>query len=124
EGMTFAFIGQAEDFQELGVNMMTAMGLGVLFIFFVLASLYESFITPFTIMLGLPMAICGSFFALYITHESLNIFSWIGVIMLLGVSTKNSILLVDYAQGEVLKGISRNEALIDAGRTRLRPILM
>lgn len=124
DGMGFTFVGQAENFQELGVNMMIAMALGVLFIYFVLASLYESFITPFTIMLALPLAISGSFFALLIMNESMNIFSWIGIIMLLGVSTKNSILLVDYTKQLTDDGMSRNDALIKAGRTRLRPILM
>ncbi len=123
-GLTFAFIGQAENFQELGHNMLMAMGLGVLFIYFVLASLYESFITPFTIMLALPLAICGSFYSLAIMRESLNIFSWIGIIMLLGVSTKNSILLVDYASQLLKQGMDRSSALILAGKTRLRPILM
>ncbi len=124
DGMGFVFVGQAENFQELGVNMMIALSLGVLFIYFVLASLYESFITPFTIMLALPLAISGSFFALLLMNESLNIFSWIGIIMLLGVSTKNSILLVDYTNQLVQKGVDRSQALIEAGRVRLRPILM
>ncbi len=60
-GMSHKFIGQAENFQELGQNMVFAMGAGVLFIFLVLASLYESFVTPFTIMLAMPLAICGCF---------------------------------------------------------------
>lgn len=124
EGMGFTFVGQAENFQELGFNMMVAMGLGVMFIYFVLASLYESFIMPFTIMLALPLAVSGSFFSLLLFNESMNIFSWIGIIMLLGVSTKNSILLVDYANQLVQGGMTRDEALLRAGRTRLRPILM
>jgi len=104
--------------------MALAMGLGILFIFLVLASLYESFITPLTIMLAIPLAISGSFVALAITGESLNIFSIIGLVMLIGVSAKNSILLVDFAQQQVLKGKTRSEAMLMAGRTRLRPILM
>ncbi|MEK6553993.1 MAG: efflux RND transporter permease subunit, partial [Bdellovibrionota bacterium] len=124
DGMTYMYIGQAENFEELGASMIMAMGLGILFIYLVLASLYESFVTPFTIMLALPLAIAGSFFALFITNESLNIFSWIGVIMLLGVSTKNSILLVDYANQELRKGMSLVEAIVEAGRVRLRPIIM
>lgn len=124
EGMTYGYIGQAENFAELGASMAMAMGLGILFIYLVLASLYESFVTPFTIMLALPLAIAGSFFALALTNESLNIFSWLGVIMLLGVSTKNSILLVDYANQQVAKGMSMFDAMVEAGRTRLRPILM
>ncbi len=124
QGMRALFVGQAENFQELGVSMMIAMGFGVLFIFLVLASLYESFVTPFTIMLALPLAMCGSFVALAISQQSLNIFSMIGSIMLLGVASKNSILLVDYANQQIAKGVSRSEALLQAGKTRLRPILM
>jgi HAE1 family hydrophobic/amphiphilic exporter-1 len=104
--------------------MSLAMGFGVLFIFLVLASLYESFVTPFTIMLALPLAICGSLFALFVANQSLNIFSMIGIIMLLGVATKNSILLVDYANQKVAQGRDRSAAMIEAGKARLRPILM
>lgn len=123
-GMRYVYVGQAENFAEMMESMVAAMGFGILFIFLVLASLYESFVTPLTIMLALPLALCGAFVALFITQESLNIFSMIGSIMLLGVATKNSILLVDYANQLVQKGVSRTEAIIQAGRTRLRPILM
>lgn len=122
--MRFAYVGQAENFQELGESMGTAMMFGVLFIFLILASLYESFVTPFTIMLALPLAMCGSFVALAISQQSLNIFSMIGVIMLLGVATKNSILLVDYANQRTAEGMDRRQAMVEAGKTRLRPILM
>ena len=122
--MSFYFIGQAENFKELGDSMMFAMGAGILFIFLVLSSLYESFVTPFTIMLALPLAICGSFVGLFLTHQTIDIFSMIGIIMLLGVATKNSILLVDYANQLTAQGYDRSSAIIKAGRTRLRPILM
>jgi len=124
DDLRYAYVGQAENFQELGESMGTAALFGVLFIFLILASLYESFVTPLTIMLALPLAVCGSFVALAMTGESLNIFSMIGMIMLLGVATKNSILLVDYAQQLVEQGKSRVEAMILSGRTRLRPIIM
>ncbi|HAR42176.1 MAG TPA: AcrB/AcrD/AcrF family protein [Bdellovibrionales bacterium] len=124
QGYRYSFIGQAENFQELAMNMLLAGGFGTLFIFLILASLYESFITPFTIMLALPLALCGSFVALFIAGESLNIFSMIGTIMLLGVASKNSILLVDYANQLIQSGKTRSEAMIIAGKTRLRPILM
>jgi HAE1 family hydrophobic/amphiphilic exporter-1 len=124
EGVTHAFIGQAENFKELGDSMVLAMGLGILFIFLVLSSLYESFVTPLTIMLALPLAFSGAFVALAITHQSLNIFSIIGLVMLLGVAAKNSILLVDFSNQQVAKGKTRAEAMILAGKTRLRPILM
>jgi len=123
-GMRYAFVGQAQSFQELISNMILAVVLAVLFIYLVLASLYESFITPFTIMLVLPLAICGALFALAITKESLDIFSMIGCVMLLGIATKNSILLVDYTNQKIREGMDRSEAIIEAGKVRLRPILM
>jgi HAE1 family hydrophobic/amphiphilic exporter-1 len=122
--MHYQFVGQAENFQELMANMMVAGGLGIMFIYFVLASLYESFVTPLTIMLVLPLAMCGAFYALAITHSSLDLFSMIGCIMLLGVATKNSILLVDYANQQVQQGLSLYDAIIASGKSRLRPILM
>lgn len=104
--------------------MAIAMALGVLFIYLVLSSLYESFILPFTIMLVLPLALCGAFIALFLTQHSLDLFSMIGCVMLLGVATKNSILLVDYTLQLKQSGLPERDAIIKAGRTRLRPILM
>ncbi|OFZ29299.1 MAG: NolG efflux transporter [Bdellovibrionales bacterium RIFCSPHIGHO2_01_FULL_40_29] len=123
-GVTYKFEGQAKDFQDLLVNMLVALGLGVLFIYLVLSSLYESFITPFAILLALPLAISGAFLGLFIFNKSIDIFSIIGFILLMGVVAKNSILLVDYANQMLKSGLSMNESLIRAGRTRLRPILM
>ena len=123
-GVSYKFVGQAENFQELISSIIIAMSLGVLFIYLVLASLYESFVTPFTILLVLPLAACGAFFALLIFGESLNIFSMIGCVMLLGVATKNSILLVDYTNQLIKEGKSMRDAVVEAGRVRLRPILM
>ncbi|MGL4370993.1 MAG: efflux RND transporter permease subunit, partial [Spirochaetota bacterium] len=88
------------------------------------ASLYESFITPITILLAIPPALSGAFFALMISGNMLNIFSMIGIILLMGLVTKNSILLVDYAVRGVQNGLSRKEAVFQAGMHRLRPILM
>jgi HAE1 family hydrophobic/amphiphilic exporter-1 len=122
--MKYQFVGQAENFSELIESMMMAAFLGTMFIYFVLASLYESFVTPFTIMLVLPLAACGAFYALAITHSSLDLFSMIGCVMLLGVATKNSILLVDYTHQQMDKGMEIGEAIIAAGKARLRPILM
>ena len=93
-------------------------------IYLVLASLYESFVIPFTILLALPLAISGAFIALFVFNKSIDIFSIIGLILLMGVVAKNSILLVDYANHLVEGGMAINDALIKAGRTRLRPILM
>jgi len=122
--MRYQFVGQAENFQELMSNMIVAGALGIMFIYFVLASLYESFVTPLTIMLVLPLAMCGAFYALALAHSSLDLFSMIGCIMLLGVATKNSILLVDYANQQVQQGLSLYDAIIASGKSRLRPILM
>jgi len=123
-GMRYRFAGQAENFAELMVNMVIAMGLGVLFIYLVLASLYESFVTPLTIMLVLPLAACGAFYALLLTRSSLDLFSMIGVVMLLGIATKNSIILVDYINQQLKKGETLQDSILKAGKTRLRPILM
>lgn len=124
QGVRYAFVGQAENFKELGESMVMAAILGILFIYMVLASLYESVVTPLTIMLVLPLAICGAFYALYFTGSSLDIFSMIGCVMLLGIATKNSILLVDYTNQLVQQGMERNAAVVEAGKVRLRPILM
>ena len=123
-GISYKFEGQAEDFKDLMINMSIALGLGILLIYLVLASLYESFITPFAILLALPLAISGAFAGLLIFDKTIDIFSIIGFILLMGVVAKNSILLVDYATQLIKDGIDMNEALIRAGRTRLRPILM
>jgi HAE1 family hydrophobic/amphiphilic exporter-1 len=122
--MRYVFVGQAESFQELIGSVVIALVLGILFIYLVLASLYESFVTPFTIMLVLPLAVSGAFAGLVIMHESLSMFSMIGVVMLLGVATKNSILLVDYANQMLAEGMDFASAITKAGVVRLRPILM
>lgn len=123
-GMRYAYVGQAESFKELQGSLVVAFLLAILFTYLVLSSLYESFVTPFTIMLVLPLALCGAFIALYFGKSSLDINSMIGCILLLGLATKNSILLVDYANQQVAAGVSRSEAIYQAGKTRLRPILM
>jgi HAE1 family hydrophobic/amphiphilic exporter-1 len=123
-GVAVRFEGQAQDFIDLRVNMTMALGLAIVFIFLVLASLYESFITPFTILLALPMAVSGALVGLLIFGKTIDIFSIIGLILLLGVVAKNSILLVDYTIQLLAQGLPMNEAIIKASRTRLRPILM
>lgn len=124
EGVRYAFVGQAENFQELIGSVIVAVTLSVIFIYLVLASLYESFVTPFTIMLVLPLAACGAFYALFLTGQSLDINSMIGCILLLGVASKNSILLVDCTQQLIQQGMETTQAIIQAGKLRLRPILM
>ncbi len=123
-GVTYSFAGEAERFAELMTNILVSLGLGMLFIYLVLASLYGSFFTPFTIMLVIPLAACGAFLALWITRSNFDLFSMIGCVMLMGLATKNSILLVDFATEQQKLGVSRIDALVKAGETRLRPILM
>jgi len=120
----YKFSGDSENLQNMFTSFKGAMWVALIFIYLILASLYESFITPFTILLALPLAICGAFFAIFITGESLNIFTFLGLFLLLGVSGKNSILLVDFANQMIAEGKSRKDAIIAAGLVRLRPILM
>lgn len=124
DGVSYSFIGQAEDMKDMFVSMVVAMGLAVLLIYLILASLYESITLPFLIMTALPLAVVGALGALLVMKQSINIFSMIGLIMLLGLVAKNSILLVDYTIHLTRRGMSRRDAIIEAGRIRLRPILM
>lgn len=120
----FSFSGDSENMQDMISSMNKALLLSIVFIYLILTSLYESFIVPFTILLALPLAFCGAFYALYIMGESVNIFTMLGIFMLVSVSGKNSILLIDFTNRLIEEGKSRTEALIIAGRMRLRPILM
>lgn len=116
--------GDAENQQELMGSTILALGFAILFIYLILSSLYESFITPITIMVALPLALSGAFVALFVMNQIMTIFAIFGFFMLLGIAGKNGILLVDFAKQAMEEGKSRSEALILAGRTRLRPILM
>lgn len=123
-GVRYEFYGQAENFQEMAQNMGFAIILAIVLIFLVLSSLYESFITPFTIMLVIPLAACGAMYGLGIMGSTLDIFSIIGCILLLGIATKNSILLVEYIEQLTAEGVELKDAIVKAGVVRLRPILM
>ncbi len=120
----FSFSGDSENMQDMISSMNQALLLSIVFIYLILTSLYESFVVPFTILLALPLAFCGAFYALYIMGESVNIFTMLGIFMLVSVSGKNSILLIDFTNRLIEEGKSRTEALVIAGRMRLRPILM
>jgi hydrophobic/amphiphilic exporter-1 (mainly G- bacteria), HAE1 family len=128
-GVTFKFVGQSQDFEDLKDSFVLAFVLSLLFIFLVLASLYDSFITPITILTALPPALSGAFAGVFIAHLfhasiMFDMFSMIGLIALLGLVTKNSILLVDFALEGLRAGMTQKEAIKRAGMTRLRPILM
>ncbi|MCA6072547.1 MAG: efflux RND transporter permease subunit [Endomicrobium sp.] len=118
------FSGSAEHMSDMFKNIIIAAALSLVFIFMVLASLYESVITPFTIMTALPLAIIGGVIALLIARQPIDMFTMIGMIMLLGIVAKNSILLVDYVQQQMRNGFSVNDSIIKAGVVRFRPILM
>jgi HAE1 family hydrophobic/amphiphilic exporter-1 len=116
--------GDVEELEIMFTNMMQALVLAVVFIYLILASQFASFTQPFAIMLSLPLSLVGVAVALLMTRDTLNIMSMIGLIMLMGLVTKNAILLVDFANQARRQGLSRDEALIKAGSTRLRPIVM
>ena len=116
--------GQAQDFRESFFYLTVTLAFAVVFIYLVLAAQFESFLHPFTILMTLPLAGVGAFGALYALDMTMNIFSFIGLIMLMGLVTKNGILLVDYANVLVARGNSVMEAARQAAEVRFRPVLM
>ena len=116
--------GDAEELKTMFSNMLQTLALAIIFIYLILASQFGSFFHPFAIMLSLPLSLVGVALALLATGDSLNIMSMIGLIMLMGLVTKNAILLIDFTNQARAQGASRDEALIRAGSTRLRPIVM
>ncbi len=124
-GYAYIWDGMQKEQADSQANMMLALGIAVVFIFIVLASQFESIVHPFTIMLSLPLASVGAMLALFVTRQSINMGSLIGLILLMGLVTKNAILLVDGAIQRIrLHGDSPGEAIRTAGPRRLRPILM
>ena len=124
DGYRYKFGGEAERMGEMMENMGLAFVLGFIFIYLVLASQFESFIHPLTIMMAMPLAGIGANIGLFITNQDNSLSSMIGLILLMGLVTKNSILLVDYANQLRNEGMNIHDALLKAGPTRLRPILM
>jgi multidrug efflux pump len=116
--------GSSRDFKESSSNTSFALFLALGLIFLVLAAQFESFIDPFIIMITVPLAIAGALLSLWIFGHTLNIFSQIGMIMLIGLVTKNGILIVEFANQSRLKGMEKTESVIYASSQRLRPILM
>ena len=123
-GFSTALGGQAREFVESGRAVYLTFAAALLVIFLVLAAQFESFLHPFTVMLAVPLACLGALATLMLLGHTLNIFSGIGIILLVGLVTKNSILLVDFANQERARGTELVAALAAAGRTRFRPILM
>ncbi|MBL8551984.1 MAG: efflux RND transporter permease subunit [Hyphomonadaceae bacterium] len=116
--------GSTEEVQEMFATFGSAMLWGVILIYGVLVLLFRDFFQPITIMTALPLSIGGAFAGLMIANQPLSLFALIGLLMLMGLVTKNSILLVDFAVEQMHAGVSRNKALIDAGVKRSRPIVM
>jgi HAE1 family hydrophobic/amphiphilic exporter-1 len=122
--MSYRLQGQTKILDETTANLILAIGLAMIFVYMVLASQFESFVQPIVIMLVLPISVPFALFTLWITHRTLNLWSALGMLLLLGIVKKNSILQVDYANELRRKGKPIREAVIEACRTRLRPILM
>jgi HAE1 family hydrophobic/amphiphilic exporter-1 len=123
-GYTISQGGETEEQQEIFGQMFVAIGVAVMLMYFVLVLQFGSFLEPLAIMLSLPLSLIGVMLALLVTGKSLDIMSMIGVILLVGIVAKNAILLIDFAKWSEEAGMDRREALIQAGRVRLRPILM
>jgi len=119
-----ALAGDSKDYRESSSSLMFAFILAILLIFLILAAQFESFKDPFVIMLTVPLAIAGALLLMYIEDVTMNIFSQIGIIMLIGLVAKNGILIVEFANQRQEKGMSKREAIQGAAVQRLRPILM
>jgi HAE1 family hydrophobic/amphiphilic exporter-1 len=123
-GIRVFYGGDTENMRDMFSDMTIALGMAVLFVYIIMVSLFESYIHPFTIMFSLPLALVGALTGLALTGTTLNMFSMIGIIMLMGLVTKNAILLVDFTNTLRAQGHAMHEALLEAGKTRLRPIIM
>ncbi|OYU71849.1 MAG: hypothetical protein CFE45_41930 [Burkholderiales bacterium PBB5] len=123
-GYSFDIGGATAEQAEAFGGMLGAMGLAVIFIYIVLASQFGSFVQPIAIMASLPLALIGVMLALLLWRSTLNVFSMIGLVMLMGLVTKNAILLVDFANHARRAGATVTDALLQAGLTRMRPIMM
>src|SRR6202035_5122938 len=120
-----SFQGIAAAFQSSLTGMNTLLVLAVLVIYMVLGILYESFIHPLTILSGLPSAGLGALLTLLIFHEELNIYSFVGIIMLIGIVKKNAIMMIDFAlEAQRMQGLTPSEAIYEACLVRFRPIMM
>lgn len=116
--------GDKQDMEESLGYAVSALMIGIAFIYMILTAQFRSFILPLVIMVALPLSFVGVFIALFLFGSTLNMFSIIGIIMLMGLATKNGILLVDFINQEIANGVNRVEAIVNAGKIRLRPIIM
>lgn len=124
DSFSTALNGPSRDYSESSSNILYAFAFALLLIYLVLAAQFESFIDPMVVMLTVPLAISGAFLSLWLFNQTLNIFSEIGMITLVGLVTKNGILIVEFANQRMEHGLSKYEAIVEAATSRLRPILM
>ncbi|TDR81392.1 efflux RND transporter permease subunit [Paludibacterium purpuratum] len=124
EGVSLDQQGDRQNMEESLKAALSALSMGLIFIYMILAAQFRSFTLPITIMMALPLAFVGVFVALWLCGSTLNMFSVIGIVMLMGLAAKNGILLVDFINQSRREGLSRHEAILAAGRVRLRPIVM
>ena len=123
-GSTIDYAGESREFRDSGGALAFAFALALIFVFMVLAAQFESLLHPFTVLLAVPLAVTGALGALWLAGSTLNVYSQVGMILLIGLVSKNSILLVTYANDLRAKGMEAVAAMKEAGRIRLRPILM
>jgi HAE1 family hydrophobic/amphiphilic exporter-1 len=124
QGIAYSFEGQAKLLKDAIGAMLGALGLAIILVFIVLCAQFESYLTPFVIMMSVPLAFSGAFAGLLVTQKAMSIYAMIGLIMLMGLVTKNAILLIDFTLGRMRDGLGMIDALVEAGPVRLRPILM
>jgi HAE1 family hydrophobic/amphiphilic exporter-1 len=123
-GVRVFYGGDTENMRDMFSDMTIALAMAILFVYIIMVSLFESYIHPFVIMFSLPVALVGALGGLALMGSALNMFSMIGIVMLMGLVTKNAILLVDFTNTLRGRGMEMHQALVEAGKTRLRPIVM
>lgn len=124
ESVKMSLEGEADIMQDSIASMLSALLLGIILIYMILCVQYERYLAPFVIMMALPLSFTGAFGALYLTNQPVTIFTMIGLILLMGIVTKNGILLIDFTLHKMSEGLNVHDALMEAGPIRLRPILM
>lgn len=124
ESFQTSLAGSSRDYAESSSNTLFAFGLALILVYLILAAQFDSFVDPFIIMITVPLALAGAVFSLWVFNQTLNIFSQIGIIMLVGLVTKNGILIVEFANEQRLDGKNKVDAAIESAAMRLRPILM
>ena len=123
-GFSTALGGVSREFVESSAEVYFTFVVALVFIYLVLSAQFESFVHPITILISVPLALLGALLALFVSGNTINLFSQVGIVLLVGLVTKNSILLVEYANQARARGTALLASVIEAGRTRFRPILM